>query len=140
MAAHGLGRQRGAAAAQNDHLAAGNVNAGTAEHVAKARGIGVPGVQLAVLPADQGVDTADIPGGVVNDVAVGHHVPLVGDGDVAAADVCVPQKGRQGLRLQLNEAVVPAAQGGVDGNGPAVAQLPAQQAEYLLVRHGHTSA
>ena len=69
---------------------------------------------------------------VVDHVAIGHHVPLVGDGNIAAADVCLPQKGGQVLRLQLNEAVAPAAQGGVDGHGPAVPQLSAQQAVDLF--------
>ena len=41
----------------------------------------------------------------------------------------------QSIRLQLEKAVGAVAQGGMDGDGPAVAQLPAQQAVNPLI-HG----
>ena len=91
--------------------------------------------QLAVCAPDDGVDAADGLRRRVDLIAQGHHVPLVGDGDVQAADVLPVKKGSQSIRLQLEKAVGAVAQGGMDGDGPAVAQLPAQQAVNPLI-HG----
>ena len=114
------------------------IHAGPPGHEAKAVGVGVEGQELSAPPHD-GVDAADGGGAVIDLVAKGHDVHFVGDGHVESADVLPGEEGGQRLRLQLDEPVARTAQGGVDGHGPAVAQLPAQKTVNQLA-HGHTSA
>ena len=82
----GTGRQRRSPAAQDDHLFVRQRDARPAEHIQKTVNVGVIAVQLS-LPANQGVHAADCLRRRVDNVAEGHYLPLIGDGDVQPADV-----------------------------------------------------
>ena len=123
----GLGCERRPSAAQDNHFLSRQRDFGPAEHVEKAVNVGVIAIELS-RPANQGVDTADAFRRRVEGVAEFHHLPLIGDGDIQPPQIFPAEKTLQRLRLQFNEAVVLTAQRPVDGHGPAVAQLPSQQA------------
>ena len=93
-------------------------------HEAEARRVRVVAAQPSVRAAHEGVDAADLSRHRVKLVAVGHHVALVGHGDVQPADVPAGEERAQLLRLQLDEAVVRAAERGMDRRRPAVAEFP----------------
>ena len=130
------GGEGGPAAAQDHHVLSLERNPRPAEHIQKAVDVRVIARQLPV-PADQGVYASNGLRRRVDRAAESHHVPLVGNRDVQPADILPAEKIPQLLGLQLKEAVALAAQGLVDGNGPAVAQAAAQKAVTLFA---HTSA
>ena len=101
--------QRCAAAAQNHRFFPGKGDARPLCHPAEAGGVGVESVQFPVGPAGQGVDAADGLGHGIDHVAEGHHVPLVGDGDIQPTDVWLTEKALQFVRFQLNQPVALAA-------------------------------
>ena len=99
---YGLRGQRSAAAAEDDHLFAVYPDARPFRHPAEAGGIGVPGIKPAVRTADQRVDAADGLCGFIDHIAVCHHIPLVGNGDIQTANVGTGEKRPQFLRFQFN--------------------------------------
>ena len=131
-----LHRDRGAAAAQYQRLCPGGVDAAAADHVQKAKEVGVVTVQRSVRPADKGVDALQPRRRLGQGITVGHHRLFIGDGDVETVPRPGFQKGVQ-LRLgDLKEPVVIVCQRVMNHGGVAVTQRFPQQS---AVQHHTTS-
>ena len=91
----GLGGERGPAGSQDHHFFSIQGDPGPMGHIEKAVDVRIIAHQGPIPLADDGVHAADGLSRWVEPVAQGHHVPLVGNGDIQPADVLPPEKGGQ---------------------------------------------
>ena len=126
---HILHRETGPAGAKHQALAPPDADAALPDQALEARRVRVVAEEAAVRVAHHGVHAANGGSGLGQVVAQGQHGGLIGNGDVQALKITVPDEVPQLVRGHFKQFVFVIAKKGMQLRGIAVAELFSQQSK-----------